>query len=311
MANIKLFSHSDLDGYGCNIVAVALLDGSVYAENLNYDEINERINEFIGNKEYLNYSEIFITDISVNEEVAEKIDELVKEGYDFKLFDHHPTALFLNKYKWCNVVIEDDVEKVCGTNLLYDYIMSKLKIRCDYMRLINLSDLVECVKRYDTWLWKDKYSDIRPKQLNNLFYILGYKRFRNSLRNCYYSVDNFLKNHSTILELEQEKINRYIEKKNEEIIPKVIKIEDEVYIVGVVFAEQFVSELGNRLSEMNSEYDLIAIINNKTISYRTIKDNVDVSKIAKYYGGGGHPKAAGSQINKNINMEYIKDIFNK
>ena len=40
------------------------------------------------------------------------------------------------------------------------------------------------------------------------------------------------------------------------------------------------------------------MIGQKAISYRTIKDNVDVSEIAKRYGGGGHKPAAGSPVKK-------------
>ena len=307
--NIKLFSHVDLDGFGCNIVANALLNANVDAQNLNYDEINEKVDEFIKNKEYLNYGEIFITDISVNEKIAEKIDSLVKEGYNFKLFDHHPTALHLNKYEWCKVQIEDDAEKVCGTRLLYDYIMNRVRVKHYDETLININMLVENIKKYDTWLWKDKYNDIKPKQLNDLFYILGHERFINNLKNCNYSVDDFIEIYSMFLDIEQEKINRYIKKKNEEIIPKFIKVEDDLYYIGIVFAEQFTSELGNRLSEMNSKYDAIAIVTGNRISYRTIHENINVGKIAQYFGGGGHLKAAGSEIRKDIIRNYISEIF--
>ena len=62
---------------------------------------------------------------------------------------------------------------------------------------------------------------------------------------------------------------------------------------------------------MHPELDLVAMINmNGTVSYRTIKDNIDLGKdIAKVFGGGGHPKAAGSQFSKEVQMEIINKIF--
>lgn len=67
---------------------------------------------------------------------------------------------------------------------------------------------------------------------------------------------------------------------------------------GVVFADKYISELGNELCKLNRELDYIAIVNMSTrsVSYRTIKDDVDMDMIAKKYGGGGHPKAAGSKF---------------
>ncbi|WP_252241567.1 hypothetical protein [Clostridium sp. ZBS18] len=72
---IKLFSHTDLDGYGCNIVAKYTIGKGINleCENLNYDNVNERVKEFFNSKECEEYSVVYITDISVNNEVAELI----------------------------------------------------------------------------------------------------------------------------------------------------------------------------------------------------------------------------------------------
>lgn len=67
---------------------------------------------------------------------------------------------------------------------------------------------------------------------------------------------------------------------------------------GIVFADKYISELGNELCKLNRELDYIAIVNMSTcsVSYRTIRDDIDMGMIAKKYGGGGHPKAAGSKF---------------
>lgn len=109
-----------------------------------------------------------------------------------------------------------------------------------------------------------------------------------------------------LLEIQQEKIDKYIKKKNNEIIEYRI---DE-YSVGVVFANQFISELGNELSSLNQQYDLIAMIGENSISYRTTKNNIDCSNIAKLFGGGGHKKSSGSRISEDNKLKIIKVIFN-
>jgi nanoRNase/pAp phosphatase (c-di-AMP/oligoRNAs hydrolase) len=81
---------------------------------------------------------------------------------------------------------------------------------------------------------------------------------------------------------------------------------------GVVFAEKYFSELGNKLCQMHPEIDFVAMIDmSGTVSYRTIKDNIDLGKdVAKLFGGGGHAKAAGSRFANGAQFDVINKIFN-
>lgn len=179
---IKLFSHIDLDGYGCNIVLKSTLGlfNEICCENLDYKEVNNRVKDFFTSNEFINYEMVYITDISVNDEVAEIIEKSINENnIKVKLLDHHQTAIKLNNYTWANVEIEKNSEKVCGTSLLYDELNEFVNYYSE-KKLINkdcLFEFVENVRKYDTWLWQDKYNDIKPKQLNDLLYILGQERF--------------------------------------------------------------------------------------------------------------------------------------
>ena len=170
MATIRLFSHTDLDGYGCNIVMKALVSQStVIATNMNYEENNEIVKNYILSGEYKNYRCTFITDISVNEEVAELIDKT--KDLRLVLLDHHPTAEWLNKYDWANVCVNNCFEKTSGTELLFNFLVSSDGCVEDWNYFREIHDFVKQVKRYDTWLWKEKYNDDTPKKLNDLFYI--------------------------------------------------------------------------------------------------------------------------------------------
>ena len=108
-----------------------------------------------------------------------------------------------------------------------------------------------------------------------------------------------------LINIERRRINDYVAIKNNDIITfKILN-----YNVGVLFAEQYISELGNRLCELHPELDVIAMIGQKAISYRTIKDNVDVSEIAKRYGGGGHKPAAGSPVKKSQLRKVMRSLL--
>lgn len=308
---VKLFTHTDLDGVGCAIVAkLAFLDVDI--EYCDYDNVNGKISDYIVTEDFRKYNLTFITDISVDEQVAEMINECTykEDTGEFILLDHHKTALWLNKYKWTCVKenFSEDM-KNSGTHMFYlnvldFYIENFTDI---YNTLIDTSNFVEAVRRYDTWEWKDKYNDNNAKMLNDLMHLKGKDNF-------IYDVVSQLKVEGEfrfskmdlfLLKQNQEKIDRYIEIKNKMIITKEIN----GYQAGVIFAEQYCSELGNVLSESHPELDFIVIINpSQSVSYRTVK-NIDLSVIAKIYGGGGHPKSSGSPLSNEIREEIIDLIF--
>lgn len=316
---IKLFTHTDLDGIGCAIVGKIAFE-DIDVTYCNYDDVNEKIKDFVINQEYKNFDCVYITDISVNKEVAELIDKTrpdnFKNGFTlnemFQLLDHHKTAEWLNEYYWCEVsdITEKTNEKTSGTRMFFhniydEYIREKI-INND--QLYNILSFVENVNRYDTWLWSTKYKDDEPKKWNDLLYITGREDF---IKNVIYKINN---NHDfylsdfelDILRYKQAEIDSYIEKKSKQIITKEI----QGYNAGVIFAEQYHSELGNVLATNNPDLDFIVIINpSQAVSYRGIKDTIDLGVIAKIYSGGGHPRASGSPIADSVKEQIINIIF--
>lgn len=297
---IKLITHNDLDGVGCYIVMKALLDNVVDVSYCTYRDVNETVLEVINSEK--DYEKIFITDISVTEEVAKELDNISEKVV---LLDHHPTALFLNEYSWATVKEYDGEEKTCGTKMLYDYLLEHNK---DLTYNWVLDSFVTKVRLYDTWLWAEKYYDISAKYLNDLMYILGKDDFVESMLYKILYKSNLISDFDEkILAIRQREIDSYVEKKDKDLIVTEIR----GYKAGVVIAESNQSELGNRLSEMHPEIDLIAMISQNGISYRTVKDDINVSEIAKYFGGGGHLKASGSSVPKECLEGFIFNLFNR
>lgn len=314
---VKLFTHNDLDGIGCAILG-KLAFNDIDIEYCNYDDINTKIQDFYNNLEDEKYERIFITDISVNEEVAKDIDGDYDLSEKILLLDHHTTAKWLNKYDWAEV-IESTVllhdynkvtEKVSGTYLFFIELLKNDYLNIDYKTYQLYLSFVDMVRKYDTWLWKTKYNDEQPKMWNDLFYIMGRDEFVETIiyRLTHYNVFDFCDIDLQLLKYKQREIDTYIKKKQEQIIEKDIL----GYKAGIVFAEQFISELGNKLAEQNPQYDFIVIINvgNMTVSYRGVKDNIDLGKdIATVFGGGGHLKAAGSLIDNSVRGDLINKLF--
>jgi nanoRNase/pAp phosphatase (c-di-AMP/oligoRNAs hydrolase) len=80
-----------------------------------------------------------------------------------------------------------------------------------------------------------------------------------------------------------------------------------------VFADKHFNEIGNRLCHRHPEIDFVAMINmgKCSISYRTIRDDINLGmEIAKKFGGGGHPKAAGSGFPTEFKHSALSIIFN-
>ena len=311
MSKIKLFTHTDLDGIGCAILAyLAFGRENVDVEYCDYSNVNDKVGDFFVKGSPVEYNAVFITDISINNELAIYITNEASEPR-VHLFDHHATALGLNKYDWCEVSVINDTLgiKTSGTELFYTYLRRRGRFEHLSVNVIgNIDGFVDIVRDYDTWRWKElgKKGIIR-KQVNDLFYIYGREKFIDwalgqilTLK-LYRGISDspiYSEKDIALLDQKQKDIDIYVEEKNRQLFNRV---DEDGHTYGVVFAERYFSELGNRLCEINPDLAYIAMIDisSGTVSYRTIRDDIDVGgEIAHAYGGGGHPKAAGSTFDK-------------
>ena len=84
----------------------------------------------------------------------------------------------------------------------------------------------------------------------------------------------------------------------------------EKYKFAVVFAEENISDLGNYLCRnFDIDFAVMILSDLRTVSLRTIKEDIDLSAIAKKYGGGGHRKSAGFVYSEYFEKEFIKNIL--
>ena len=300
---IKLFTHTDLDGVSCEILGRIAFGEDIDVVRCGYGNIDDKVEEFINSDE--EYDKLFITDISVKKELADALNNISDKVI---LLDHHKTALWLNEYPFALVQVEDEsVGKMCGAYLFYEYLKKNHE---EFNDTLALKLFVKYVRMYDTWEWKEKYDNIIPKRLNDLMYMDGPNEFIDKM---IYRLGNNLAIFDDTdlmkLQIEQTYINSYIAQKNETLI-----VNDSLfpeYTVGITFADKYISELGNKLCELHPELDFVVLINMSTltVSYRTVKDNLDLSAIAKGFGGGGHPKASGSRFDASIVNDMLNNIF--
>lgn len=308
-----LFTHTDLDGVGCAILAKLAFGEDVKITYCNYNDIDVIVSAFL-DEVCLGYEEgdkVYITDISVSEEVAEKIDSSNARHY-IRLMDHHKTAEWLNSYSWADVQTEtvmlDETIKTSGTELFYKY-LSDMAYISKGNKIIR--EFVNFVRDYDTWRWKGFENGTPIKEFNDLLYILGRDAF---IERCMTRakgnkhIVEFSKDERAALDKRQKEIDDYVINKSFEL--DVHKIDG--VLCGVVFAEKYFSELGNRLcEEFKDTINFVMMIDmgKRVVHYRTIKDDIDVSAVAKMFGGGGHKAAAGNTFDRGERWEMTRSII--
>ncbi|ARK28687.1 Oligoribonuclease NrnB [Halalkalibacter krulwichiae] len=274
-----LYSHNDLDGVSCGILAKLAYGESAEVRYNSVQGLDFQVERFLEQKKP--DDALIITDLSVHTENEIRLEEFFKKGGYIQLLDHHKTALHFNDYKWATVKVEyEDGRLASASSILYDYLQEKNVLK----RTEALDLFIDLVRQWDTWEW-DKNQTINAKRLNDLFYMLSIEEFEERMmerlqKDEPFSFDNF---EEKILDMEDSKIERYIHRKRRELI----QIDIDNHCVGVVHAESYHSELGNVIGKDTPHLDYIAILNvgGRKISYRTIHDHIDVSEIAKQYGG--------------------------
>lgn len=294
-----LITHTDLDGIS-PIILMNLLDREFDYKSIEINEVEETFQDLF-KTDLTIYEHIYITDLTI----PESIYEVLKTMNNVLVFDHHETHLYATKYAFATVKVKDAGHLTCGTELFYNYLKNIYKS----IDTPLIKDYVEIVRQCDTWDFTDAEF---AKQVGSLPFVYGKKEFIKSLNKRLrkdkdkFELTAFEKRYVKIQKQEQD---RYLKFKES----KMVKYQINGYKVGVVFAEDHKSELGNYLSSNNLDLDLIAIISGcDRISYRTVHDDVRCNDFASLVGGGGHQKASGSEMKQEfrdmIIEKYFKDV---
>ncbi|WP_223067319.1 DHH family phosphoesterase [Paenibacillus caui] len=302
-----IYTHNDLDGVGCGIIAKCAFGTNVEVRYNSLGGVSQQVERFLERaaEKGIGSDFLIITDLSVSEDTEQLLQAYAAEGGELKLIDHHKTALHYNTHPWGSVHVEHrDGRPAAATSLLYDYLIRQ--------RLLEpteaLDDFVELVRLYDTWEWENAGRQ-QAKRLNDLFYMVSIDEFEEKMISRLQSggpfeFDEFEKK---LLDLEEDKIERYIRRKRRELVQTYIGKE----CAGIVHAESYHSELASTLGKDHPHLDYIAILNmgGRKMSLRTIHDDVDVSEIAGRYGGGGHAKASGCTMTEEVYRSFVAGTF--
>lgn len=306
-----LFTHgADIDGMGSAILArLAFVDiDIIYARNVSDLEV-KFINEYESGRLY-EYDIVYITDLSLKMDIADKVysDEKLKDK--LYLFDHHETALSsgLNKYNNVNVHVELNGVKTCGTELFYLYLKEN-----EYINdTIAISEFVEKVRREDNWEW-EKYDDIVAHDLAILFNAIGIERFVASMVELLKEEKDVFKLNDTLInevENKKEKIKMAIESSKRFVRKEII---DGIKTLILFITYEYRNDVADYFKKNNDiDFDVVAMIalDNDQISIRSLKSNNYARILAEKYGGGGHDTAAAIPLDYNNKSKIVDTLFN-
>ena len=260
-------SHNDLDGLGCGVLIKKFISGNIKTVYLGYDDIDRYIED-----NYHYYDRIIITDVSPQYGTV----EMLAGEKDVLIIDHHASSEALKDFHFTH----HDITK-CATMLTYEYLLQK------GFKAEEYEEFARCINDVDMWFLKREDS----LKMSVLFNLMGIIRMEERFLSAAYN--GFTDTEKLLITLEEERRDNYIKKAMKNI--ETIKDKDGLTFA-IVFAESYVSELGNYIiSEDISDYVMLINAQSKKISLRSRKD-IDIRHIAERNGGGGHKNAAAFPI---------------
>lgn len=303
---VLIFTHkSDIDGMGGAVLANLAFESCDYhlVETFN---LQEELREYYENNKIYEYDRIYITDIWLEEPSLTKVAEDPRLKDKVFIFDHHESALKegYNKYPFAHIEIKNDLGLCSGTSLFYNHLIKEGFLQKEEKQI---AEFVELTRRYDTWEWKTKYNDEHAHELTLLFDSVGTHNYirlmTDKLRN---KKDKFSFNEiedmiiTSKKDQAKNKVDTYISKM---MVKEVLGFKAGIIFIDYEYRNDIAEELRSR--KIDIDFVMLIVLEYGTISFRSIKENVNVRKIAEVFGGKGHDKAASCPIRE----EQISDIL--
>lgn len=305
---ILLFTHkSDIDGMG-NVVLSKLAFEDVNYVLCETFNLQKEVSEFYEDNSIYDYDMIFVTDLWLEEPMLSKVADDIKLKDKFYVFDHHKSAIegAFNIYPFTTIKISDEKGLCSGTSLFYEYLTNKGLIDVNNLAIKEFSELT---RKYDTWEWKTKYNEEMPHELTLLFDSVGCDGY---IELIYQKLIQKNNDKFSFNELERMLIRNKINQVQEKLSNYAKKVYyEEIFGLkaGIVFIDyEYRNDLAEyfRQNQFDIDFAMLIALDYGTISYRNIKEGINVRLIAEAMGGKGHDKAASSPIDEEQKKQLIR-----
>ena len=329
-------SHTDLDGYGCQLVTKEYFKKGFFY-NANYGtEVKLSIKKVL--QELLEYKEdeifILISDLNLtygeSKDLHKEVNNLISDGYKIKLqvLDHHISGKkSADIFPWYYL---DD--KRCATKIVYDYIFEEFD-GFDLETKAWLSPLVDCINAVDIWLEHEvknfEFGKVimsmisKVREINNILFADLNRDFRIFLlkkastylnqKDGYIKLDNevhFIKKDFLRLDDKDDTLDNL---SASYLVKSLQSIKDDLTVTYkghkglLTYCLGSISIPANAFLRANPDYDFFIDINKKGNASLRADGKVDVSLLAtKLASGGGHVNASGCKFE---DFKEVIDFF--
>ena len=340
---MRLFhiSHTDLDGYGCQLVTKEYFkQGHFY--NANYGlEVKLSVKRVL--EEILNYKDeeilFLITDLNLtyqeSKDLDKEINKLIEQGFNIKLqlLDHHATGQrSADEYYWYYL----DTSR-CATRIVYDYMFEEYEgFVCDTSAW--LKPLVDAINAIDIWL-EDQHKNFeygkvlmtmvtKAREINNVLFADLNRDYRIYLlkkaveflneKDGNIKLDNKVHFYKKEFLMQDGKDDTIDNLSANYLVKTLGDIKDKLTISykghkGILtYCLGSISIPANAFLKANSDYDFFIDIGRKGNASFRADGKVDVSLMAqKLANGGGHVNASGCKFEdfkETINYNEVKNF---
>lgn len=276
--------------------------------------------------------EIIITDLGIDSDILDKLDDIAKK-FNIKLLyvDHHTSNLHNHqRHPWCYVTSTDEngiPRSAC--RYLLDIFKSKNIDSSNILSNHNFFErYINDISRYDTWLWKKSPKE-NPDENHTTIIIDSfggihdaYKQISDMIIHKQEDVMEFrnLSGFDSLITASDLKKKSYIKSYTNKTVYTIgcnLDYNEPEY-ASAKFALVILPEsYGNDIMEniyTNSERNVDIVVgiypNSRTLSFRKgPKSKIDLSVFASKYGGGGHKDAAGARLNTKKFLSILNKYY--
>jgi oligoribonuclease NrnB/cAMP/cGMP phosphodiesterase (DHH superfamily) len=336
-------SHTDLDGYGAQLISGYAFGRRVKFFNANYgEEISFRLQQIIRELLHTNSALVLITDLGLSFSEAAFLDSAIKKlqsrgnNIEVLLFDHHISAFEVSlKYEWFSVD-----ESRCATQIVYDTFLELGWLKNEPEWLLEFVETVDAVDRWDSSSKKFEMGRVWNYMVDNLKEINRIS-FEEESRNYILSmmkniaikskgfspiaVDELLYRYKKLYfkreiddTLENLVVDFSVDLLSENIERMSFYYKDLKGLLG--YEIEFAPAVGNKFLETYADFDFFVNLKSSGEFFICSIDQIDVSKIAKAWAiGAGHKNAAFGKIDhlgeifdyKEVQKLFLDQIFAK
>lgn len=294
---VRHITHYDLDGNGPIILMKILqkIIGFDYKYIIQPKVADDGIQELDDETTH-----ILVTDLSFYDDTSKTtILECIRDGIKVLNIDHHQNVDNGEEYKYVDTTR-------CASLIMFEALQHIL-VDCfdiEIDRVGRMRVFYKLVNNWDTFEWKKEIEQVKKYSigLNTYFGFKKPSEFISEMVDYLYYENPSIEQFRSML-LGYYEINKtMVEKSASKFINTAKELETEHGIVRCAIFNDSATSLSialDRVFEIDVKdglkpYIYIALMPGiNTVSMRTILDDVDVSVIARKYGGNGHPKAAG------------------